>query len=180
MSGASLVFLDESGFLLQPLLRRSWAPRGQTPIVRPWQRHDRLSVIAALALSPERRRIGFYFQVHERNIRAQEMLRFVREMHQQLRRKLIVVCDRYSVHRAAAKQLADAHPEWFQVEWLPPYAPDLNPVEAIWSHAKYSQLANFLPDDKQQLYDAVTEALCDQYHNQTLKRSFFQAAELKL
>jgi hypothetical protein len=45
---ATVVFLDESGFMLQPLARRSWAPRGQTPVIRCWDRRDRLSVIAAI------------------------------------------------------------------------------------------------------------------------------------
>ena len=42
-----LVFLDESGFMLQPLLRRTWAPQGETPLSHAWDRHDRLSVISA-------------------------------------------------------------------------------------------------------------------------------------
>jgi len=177
---SSLVFVDESGFLLQPLVRRTWAPRGQTPIHYSWDRHDRLSVIAALTLSPEQRRIGLYFQVLDRNVRAPQAMSFLREVHRQLRRDLIVIWDRSSVHRSAAKQLLSADHPWLEVEWLPPYAPDLNPVEAVWSHNKYSDLANFLPDDKQHLEDQVVESLRQQYHDQPLKRSFFQAAELKL
>ena len=42
---ASVVFLDESGFMLQPLRRRTWAPRGQTPVQYAWDRHDRFSVL---------------------------------------------------------------------------------------------------------------------------------------
>jgi len=47
---ATIVFLDESGFMLRPLVRRSWAPRGQTPIIRCWDRRDRLSVIGAITV----------------------------------------------------------------------------------------------------------------------------------
>ena len=56
--GASIVFIDETGFRLQPVNRRTWAPRGETPVQRAWDRYDRLSVIGAVALSPTRRRIS--------------------------------------------------------------------------------------------------------------------------
>lgn len=166
--------------MLQPLVRRTWAPRGRTPVHYSWDRHDRLSVIAGLTLSPERRRIGQYFDVYNRNIRAGEVVSFIRQVHRHVRRPIIAVCDRLRVHRSAVKQLQESRADWFSVEWLPPYAPDLNPVEALWSHTKYSDLANFLPDDVRHLEDAVVESLCEQYHDQPLKRSFFHAAELDL
>src|SRR5262249_56141343 len=61
---AALVFIDESGLLLAPVVRRSWAPRGQTPIL--YQRgraREKVSMIAALTLSPRRRRVGLYFSL---------------------------------------------------------------------------------------------------------------------
>jgi len=59
--------------------------------------------------------------------------------------------DRYSAHRKAVRLLQD----WFEVEWLPAYAPDLNPVEMVWNHSKYSDLANFIPEDVDDLHQAV-------------------------
>ena len=166
--------------MLQPLCRRTWAPRGKTPIQRAWERHDRFSAIAAITVSPRRKRLGLFFQVRPHNIRAPDMVGFLRELHRQVRRPIIVVWDRYSVHRSAAKQLREAGCRWLQVEWLPGYAPDLNPVEAVWSHTKYSDLANYVPDDADELYDAVGNSLNDLDSNQTLLRSFFAWAELKL
>jgi len=166
--------------MLQPLVRRTWAPRGQTPIHYSWDRHDRLSVIAALTLAPQRVRIGLYFDVHNHNIHAEDVVSFVRALHRHLRRPIILICDRLNVHRSAVKTLLVAGSPWLQVEMLPSYAPDLNPVEALWSHTKYSDLANFLPEDVHHLENAVLESLCDQYYEQHLKRSFFQTAELEL
>jgi hypothetical protein len=65
----TIVLLDESGFMLQPLVRRTWAPRGETPVHRTWDRHHRLSVISALTVSPNRRRLGLYFSMHDANIK---------------------------------------------------------------------------------------------------------------
>ena len=115
--------------MLQPLVRRTWAPEGQTPVMYSWDRRDRLSVIAALSLAAKRRRIGLYFAVHEKNVTAEEVEVFLRQVQRSLGRKLIVVMDRWAVHRKAAKNLFGD--ERFWVEWLPPYAPDLLPFETL-------------------------------------------------
>jgi transposase len=144
------------------------------------QRHDRLSVIGSLSLSPRRRRVGMTFQVYDENICTPHVVAYLRGLHHQLRQPLIVVMDRLNVHRAAVRELRQSGATWLHVEWLPAYAPELNPVEAIWSHAKYSSLANFVPDDVDQLRDAVIESVGDLHWDDRLKRSFFQTAELSL
>ena len=165
--------------MLQPVVRRTWAPRGQTPIHYSWDRHDRVSVIGALTLAPRRRRISVYFTYQYENIVTDNVMFFLRQLHQQLRRKLILICDRWSVHRSAVKRLQQKH-DWLQVEWLPSYAPDLNPVEAMWSYTKHCDLANYIPDDIAALEDAVLDSLADQHHDKRLKESFFRKAQLHL
>jgi len=164
--------------MLQPLVRRTWAPEGQTPVMYSWDRHDRLSIVAGLSLASRRRRIGLYFVVHEHNVTAEEVEAFLREVQRHLRRRLIVVLDRWSVHRKAAKALAGD--ERFRVEWLPPYAPDLNPVEFVWDHSKYGDLANYVPDDLADLRKEMTESITQTRRRPKLLRSFFHGAELEL
>ena len=164
--------------MLAPLVRRTWAPAGQTPVMYSWARHDRLSVIAGLSVSARRRRIGLYFAVHEKNIKAEEVVSFLRQVQRSLGRKLIVVMDRWAVHRKAARILLGD--ERFWIEWLPPYAPDLNPVEHVWKHTKYDDLANYIPDDLLDL-DIEFELSIDQTRlRPELLRSFFHAAKLEL
>jgi len=140
------VFLDETGFLLQPLNRRTWAPRGETPIQYASARHDRLSVIGAVTLSPQRKRISTYWQFYDENIVATDVVAFLRSLHRQQGRKLIVVLDRFNVHRKAIRLLKESGATWLSVEWLPAYAPDLNPVEALWGNIKGTELANLCAD----------------------------------
>jgi transposase len=172
------VFLDETGLMLQPLVRRTWAPQGQTPVMYCWDRHDRLSVIAALSVSALRRRIGLYFRVHNKNVTAEQVEAFLRAVQRALRCKLIVVLDRWGVHRKAAKALIGDGRFW--IEYLPPYAPDLNPVEAVWSHTKYADLANFIPEDVFDLELELEYSMQQTGEKSELLKSFFQAAELKL
>lgn len=179
-NGWYIVFIDESGFMLQPVVRRTWAPRGKTPIQYSWDRHDRLSVIAGITVSPLRHRLGLYFQVHGDNIRFEKVMEFIELLHRQLRRKFILVLDRYSAHRKAVRLLQAAHPDWFEVEWLPSYAPDLNPVEMVWNHAKYADLANFLPEDIEHLRRSVIGTLENTRPQRQLLRSFFEYAKLGL
>jgi transposase len=176
----SIVLIDESGFMLQPVVRRTWAPKSQTPIQYSWDRHDRLSVIAGISLAPLRRRLGLYFQVHDHNVRFEEVMAFLYLLHRHLRRKFILVLDRYSAHRKAIHLLQEAGVDWFEVEWLPAYAPDLNPAEMLWNHTKYADLANFIPDDVAHLRQAMNVSITHTRKNGPLIPSFFKYAELDL
>src|SRR5205807_3256828 len=60
--GAHLVFADESGFLLAPLVVKTWAPQGCTPVLRHRQgRRDKISVISGISVSPQRQHLGLYY-----------------------------------------------------------------------------------------------------------------------
>ena len=166
--------------MLQPVRGWTWAPSGQTPILHAWDRRDRLSAMVALSLSPCRRHIGLQHHLQYGNIHGQDAALFLRAIHNRLQRKLLLVVDRYSVHRSAIRMLREAKASWFYVEWLPPYAPDLDPVEAVWNHAKCVDLVNFVPNDLEELYDAVIESMNMQAKNPLLKKSYFEFAGLKL
>lgn len=174
------MFLDETGFLLQPVNRRTWAPRGETPVQYASARHDRLSAIGAVTLSPQRQRINTYWQFYDGNIVATDVVAFLRHLHRQIGRRLIVVLDRFNVHRKAARLLKEHGAGWLTIEWLPAYAPDLNPVEAMWSCTKYGDLANYTPANLHDLGEAATDSLISQYSDHRTKRSYFQTAKLNL
>lgn len=173
------MFLDESGFLLQPVVRRTWAPRGETPVLDCWDRHDRLSVISAITLSPQRRRLGLVFDIFDHNIVADDFTEFVAKLLRRLGRPITLVMDRWQVHKSGARRLAERFGRRVQTEWLPAYAPELNPVEHVWSHTKHSDLANYVPADTLHLGRSIAESLRGKRTNQSLLRSFFHAAELR-
>jgi transposase-like protein len=149
-------------------------------VQRAWDRYDRLSVIGAVALSPTRRRISTPFQIHDQNIRTDEVVDFVKQLRRHLRRPLVICWDRWSVHRSAARKLAVARVRNIEIEWLPAYALELNPVEPRWSHTKFGTLANFVPDNTRHLKRSVRAALKNQSHSHRLKKSFFKTAQLNL
>ena len=166
--------------MLQPVVRRTWAPRGQTPIHYSWDRRDRLSAISALSVSPQRQRLGLYFHIQPANIRTDEFEAFVAELLRNKPHGIILVMDRWSVHRSGAKRLQRRFRTRIRIEWLPAYAPDLNPTEHIWNRCKYTDLANYLPENINALDKAVRSSIHHMRSQQSLLRSFFKCAKLKL
>ncbi len=166
--------------MLQPVVRRTWAPRGQTPVQYSWDRRDRLSAISAITVSPQRRRLGLYFDLQDRNIITEDFERFVVALLRRLGRPIILVMDRWQVHRSAARRLRARFGRRVSIELLPAYAPELNPDEQVWRHTKYADLANFLPADIQDLRHAVRWSLWSTRSQHDLLRSFFKHAKLKL
>ena len=166
--------------MLQPTVRRTWAPQGQTPVHHSWDRRDRLSAISAVTVSPQRRRLGLYFEILDRNVRTDAFESFLAGVRGQLRRPLIVVMDRLAAHRSAARRLRARFGKRIDIEWLPPYAPELNPDEQVWRHSKHVDLANFIPDDVGHLHDAMVQSLEGIRKSQALLRSFFEHAGLPL
>ena len=166
--------------MLQPTVRRTWAPKGCTPIHKSWDRRDRLSAISAVTVSPKRKRLGLYFDIIGRNVKTDDFEEFIAKLLRRLGRPIILVVDRWSVHRCAAKRLRTHFGKRIHVEWLPAYAPDLNPDEQVWNRTKYSDLANFIPDDATHLGLAVADSLRRTRRQQKLLRSFFQHAKLPL
>jgi transposase len=88
--------------------------------------------------------------------------------------------DRWSVHRAAARRLVETGSRWLAVEWLPAYAPELNPTEQVWNHTKYGDLANYLPADIDALCREVERSIGAKKSSHALLRSFFNHADLSL
>jgi transposase len=182
---ATLVFYDESGFMLRPLVRRSWALRGQTPILRCWDRRDRLSVIGAITVPPsrERHRLGAVFRIHTKNIKTPEATEFLRVLDRHVRGPMIVVQDKLNVHRAAVRCWLAGRPAdapRVMVEWLPSYAPELNPAEQLWNNGKRGDLANLAPTDRDDLRGHVRRSLIRQRCSPNLLASAFDHAGLPL
>jgi len=166
--------------MLQPTVRRTWGLRGQTPIHYSWDRRDRLSVISAISLSPRRVRLGLYFNVFDHNITADDTSPFVAGLFTHFPKGIILVWDRWMVHRSAARRLRERFRRRVHIAWLPAYAPELNPVEQVWNRSKYTDLANFIPQDVDHLGRALRRSLRQTRSQQCLLRSFFQHARLPI
>lgn len=178
---AHLIFLDESGYMLTPTVRRTWAPRGQTPDLDCWDRRDRLSAISCLTVSPKASRLNLYFQLLPHNVHGEDVVVFLRELKASLGGPLTVLWDRSTVHRKSAvvREFLERHPE-IVAEELPAYAPELNPDELVWNWSKYGRLANLAANDTDQLAEHVIDELVYLKEHPELLASFVKKTELPL
>jgi hypothetical protein len=137
---AHLVFIDESSFSQTPSVRQTWAPKGKTPVLSHRWIWKRYSAIGALSYKGETRRA--LIQLIEGSAKTPAIVGFLKHLRRHLRGKVIVIWDGAQTHRAVAvREAADSY--GWQLERLPPYSPDLNPVEGWWSWMKGGPLANF-------------------------------------
>jgi len=151
--GAYLVFIDESGFLLSPYIRRTFAPRGKTPIIKASDPHGRISAISALAISPKQKRLSFYYGLlsNNANYRSDSVIQFVDKVRQRISGPIIILWDAIPIHCSkATDQYLEQHDN-VVVEQFPSYAPELNPVDKVWLYIKYGRLPNYVPSTVDEL-----------------------------
>jgi transposase len=179
--GAHVVFLDESGFMLTPTVRRTWAPQGETPLLSCWDRRDRLSSISCITVSPKRAKLNFYFTLlpDNTNVTAERIVDFLRQLKSQLGGPFTVIWDGSRIHSRArlVKAYLAKHPE-IVAETLPGYAPELNPDEGVWGWMKYSQLANLAASNTLELRDRIETEFAVLRAEPQLLNSFIQEADL--
>lgn len=179
---AHLVFVDESGFLLAPTRRLTYAPRGRPPVEKVADPHGRISVIEAITVSPIRQRVDFVFQLlpDSANFSGASILRFMHELQRHIRRQLTVVWDSVTIHGCIpVRAYLSDHPQMW-VEHFPPHASELNPVDGVWSYVKYSRLANYTPVDLVQLRETVTAELSRVKERADLLRHSFDVLDSRL
>lgn len=135
----TILFVDEAGFYLLPFVARTYAPVGQTPVLRAPLAHDHLSVISAL--TPDGR---LFTHIQTEALRGPAIVAFLRQLLRQVRGKLLVIWDGAPIHRCQAVRdfLAAGAAQRLHLERLPAYAPELNPDEGIWDLLKRGELKN--------------------------------------
>jgi transposase len=145
--------------------------------VRHRYRRDRTSVISGLSISPVRQRIGLYFQCHRKNIGHPEVCLFLGHLLRHLRGEVIVLWDNASIHKGdRIRELASRFPR-LHFEFLPAYAPQLNPDEEVWAQAK-GALANGRPDHLDELVWTVKYVLGNLKRSQPRLRACIHQSEL--
>ena len=152
---------------------RTWAPRGQTPVLQCHFNWKTLSVVAGITWW------NFYFQLFPGAIKGPQIIEFLQHLMRHLRRPLLVIWDGLPGHRSAlGRDFVAAQGGQLTLEWLPGYAPELNPVEHIGSYLQEHQLPNLGPRDLGQLSTTALAALRRMRRRPTLVTAFWKQAKL--
>lgn len=172
---AYIVFVDEAGFMLNPVVRATWAPIGCTPVIRVAKPHGRISLIGAISVSPKRRHFAFHFRLSEdnTNFRGPTVVQFVEFLRRKIRKPITILWDEIAIHHSRPViEYLHKHRR-IVVDPFPPYAPELNPVDYVWAYVKYNRLANYTPRNLDELRIRVTNEFRRLQKRPDLLRSFF-------
>lgn len=164
-----------------PYCKFTWAMAGQTPVIRHRLRHRlKVTVLGSLTLSPNRRRCGLYAEfLPGRSVSVEDLIRHLGRLRRTLGTPLVVVLDNLNQHKSAklrawCEKVGDVH-----LEYLPPYAPELNPIEPAWSHGKYVTAAGRVVDTAEELATLAQESVTAA-GKQHLLRGFIRSTGLPL
>jgi putative transposase len=179
-SHAHLVLIDETGLFLNPVVRRTWSLIGHTPVLDADGGHrDKVSVIGGVSVTPTAQRLGFYFATEPNGFfTADKVVPFLRDLLKHLRGNVIVVWDRGNNHKGPIIRKFLKKNRRLHLEMLPPWAPDYNPMEDVWSWLKYGELANFTPADIPELDDTVIDRLIQLKFDPELLRALWNRCKL--
>ena len=168
-----IVFVDESGISERPTRVRTWAPKGQTPIIQFHFNWKHLSVIAGLT------RTNYLFRFHEGSIKKEQIVEFLKALKAHLTQPLLIILDGLRAHKSKlVREYLDSTNGHIQIAFLPPYAPDLNPVEYLWAWLKRHALANFCPNNLDELHTTARNKLKSAQHRPSIIMACWKQAEL--
>ncbi len=140
---ALILFLDEASVRADYHRGTTWSRIGVTPVVR--DAGDRYSIKLVSAISADGRMI---FNIFKGKINAQRFCEFLSKLSKDVKRKIIIVCDNASYHKAEYTQEFVAENDSIEMRYLPPYSPELNPDEQVWNHLKQILAKIMIPNKK--------------------------------
>jgi hypothetical protein len=142
---AWLCFEDESGQGLRPPKVRTWGRGGLTPVVKGTAQGSKRVSVAALVCVRPGSRARLIYRIHlgrghgkhrRKGFDKTDYARLLDAAHQQLPGPIVLVWDNLPTHLSGKMRQLIAARSWLMVFQLPAYAPELNPVEGIWSSMK--------------------------------------------
>ena len=171
--GRVIVFIDESGLSERPCRARTWAPKGETPVLQYSFSWKQLSVIAGLSYW------RFYFRLFNGSIKSPQIVEFLKALQATIGKKLLIIWDRLQAHRS---KLVRAHVEaqhgQIMIDYLPAYAPDMNPVECIWGYLKHHAMPNYCASDLGDVAHRARSNLRSMQRRTTLVQAFWKQVDL--
>jgi len=171
--GRTIVFIDESGLSERPHRRRTWAPRGQTPVLQYHFTWKTLSAAAGITWW------NFYFRLFPGTIRSPQVVEFLEHLLRHIPGRLLIVWDGLRQHRSRmVREFVAAQRGRIVLEFLPGYAPELNPTEYIWGHLKHHELPNLCPKNLWELGSFARRALRRMRRRPALVQGFWKQAGL--
>lgn len=168
--GAEIHWGDETGLRSDDVRGRSYAPVGQTPVIRVSNKREGLSVISTVTNQGKVR-----WKVFEGALNADLLIDFFARLIKDAGRKVFVILDNLKVHHArVVKAWLAEHSQKIEVFYLPSYSPELNPDECLNADLKAAVMSKALARAKGQLKKVVISHLRKLQNSPARVRKYFQ------
>lgn len=172
--GAQIFFLDETGIRSDAGLGRTWAPRGETPIVKTFGRRQSINAISAV-----NEKGAFWYEVFDGTLNASTFIRLLKNFMARRRRPVLLILDGHPAHRAKkVHEYLQSLKGRLEMHFLPGYSPDLNPDEHVWAYLKGNGIRKTPLRMGEKLVDRVSQELATIATNRALVKSFFLVASV--
>jgi transposase len=169
--GAMIFFLDEAGFQSDAPLGRTYGLKGHPPVVTTSGQRQSINVISAVNARGE-----FWAATYTGKLNAEAFVAFLQNFLSGRRGKVFLVVDGHPAHKAnIVKRYIQSLEGRLELHLLPPYAPDLNPDEFVWSYMKGNGVSKKPLKQNESMRQRVEEDLASIHANRSLVRSFFGA-----
>ena len=170
-----IYFEDESGVRSDFHSGKTWAVKGETPIVRVTGQRFSLNMISAISA-----RGALRFMVIKGGVGAKVFIGFLKRLMQGQRRPVYLIVDGHPSHRAkAVKTYVESLDGRLKLFFLPPYSPELNPDELVWNDVKNNAVGRSKLDGPKDLHRAVVGRLRFLQKRSDRVRSFFRSPDTR-
>jgi transposase len=172
--GAQIFFADEAGCRNDHHSGTTWAPVGETPVVKFTGKRESIGMISAISM-----RGSMHWRIYEGSMNSARFLDFLKDLISDVKGKIFLVVDNVSYHKSAeTRNWVKKHEGRIELFYLPGYSPDLNPDEWVWKNVKNDNVARIVPDRPGQLFEIAEKALRMLWGTPEKIRSFFSDPHL--
>jgi transposase len=167
--GANIYFADEAGIRSDHHSGTTWAPKGETPVVKVTGQRFGLNMISAISPRGEMR-----FMVPKGKVNGDVFITFLKRLIHNAKRKIYLVVDGHPTHRAKkTRAFVDSVSDRLELVFLPAYSPELNPDELVWNDVK-GKVGRSLVVGRWDLHRTVVRHLRAIQRNPRHVRSYFR------
>lgn len=164
-----IYFSDEAGFHATAQYGTTWAPVGETPVIKTSGKREKVNVISAINNKGKLR-----FMLYETGFNDQIFIEFLKRlMHKQNKSVTLIVDGHKSHFTKNVKEYIESKKGKLKIYQLPPYSPELNPDELVWNNAKQKVAKAKHTPSKKSFTEKVNDVMKDIQKNTNLTKAFF-------
>lgn len=173
--GARIFFGDEASIRSDYHSGTTWAPKGETPVIRTTGARFKINMVSAISARGELR-----FMLTEKGLTADLFIEFLKRLMKGADGPVFLILDGHAVHHSRkVRSFVESTEGMLELYYLPGYSPELNPDETVWAHVKHHSVGKQVITGPVQFRFLVLGTLRRLQKLPSLIMRFFEAKDLR-